>query len=107
MRRPPELIIIYYFYIQAEDDPIAPKEAIPFQALKGNPNCTLVVTPTGGHLGWCTSDGDGIRGAPWSDKAVIEYLNAVMKLISESKGNNQVQELAGVYTMGNTQHQAP
>jgi hypothetical protein len=39
---------------QARDDPIAPYEGIPFEALEANPNCILVVTPTGGHLGWCS-----------------------------------------------------
>lgn len=38
--------------LQAEDDPIAPKNAIPYDALAANPKCTLVVTPGGGHLGW-------------------------------------------------------
>ena len=37
---------------QAEDDPIAPQNAIPYEALEANPRCTLVVTPGGGHLGW-------------------------------------------------------
>ena len=48
--------------VQAEDDPIAPKEAIPFKALQANPQCLLVTTPTGGHLGWCGGVG-GITGA--------------------------------------------
>ena len=39
---------------QAADDPIAPHDAIPYEALAQNPNCLLVVTPTGGHLGWCS-----------------------------------------------------
>lgn len=47
--------------VQAADDPIAPAEAIPRQALAANPNCLLVVTPSGGHLGWC-SGRDGARG---------------------------------------------
>ncbi len=42
---------------QAEDDPIAPKEAIPFEAIEANPQCLLVLTPTGGHLGWCGGRG--------------------------------------------------
>lgn len=37
---------------QAENDPIAPAKAIPKQAMRDNPNCILVVTPCGGHLGW-------------------------------------------------------
>ncbi len=38
--------------VQAENDPIAPREAIPYDAIAANPNTALVVTPTGGHLGW-------------------------------------------------------
>lgn len=48
--------------MQAEDDPIAPKEAIPFEAIEANPQCLLVLTPTGGHLGWCGGRG-GTTGA--------------------------------------------
>lgn len=48
--------------VQAEDDPIAPKEAIPFEAIQANPRCLLVLTPTGGHLGWCGGP-DGPTGA--------------------------------------------
>ena len=48
--------------VQAADDPIAPKEAIPFEALQANPQCLLVVTPTGGHLGW-SGGPDGVTGA--------------------------------------------
>ncbi len=96
-------------FVQAEDDPIAPKDAIPFDAIKQNPNCTLVLTPTGGHLGWCSSSSEqGILGAPWTDKAVIEYLVAVRKLQIESEvEQTPVEERAGVYTMGSTTHQAP
>lgn len=57
---------------QAEDDPIAPKEAIPFEAIEANPQCLLVLTPTGGHLGWCGGRGGttgaalpGAAGAGW------------------------------------------
>jgi predicted alpha/beta-fold hydrolase len=45
--------------IQAADDPIAPEEAIPYAAIQQNPNCTLVVTPCGGHLGWAAGRGEG------------------------------------------------
>ena len=46
--------------LQAENDPIAPCRAIPFEALAKNPNTTLVTTPAGGHLGWVAG-----RGAPF------------------------------------------
>lgn len=42
--------------VQAADDPIAVERAIPHQALQENPNTILVVTPTGGHLGWCSQE---------------------------------------------------
>ena len=38
--------------VQAENDPIAPYEAVPQQAIADNPNCVLASTPTGGHLAW-------------------------------------------------------
>ncbi len=41
---------------QAEDDPIAVEPAIPYEALAQNPNCTLVTTPGGGHLGWAAGN---------------------------------------------------
>jgi hypothetical protein len=28
------------------------QEAIPYEELAANPNCVLVCTPCGGHLGW-------------------------------------------------------
>lgn len=38
--------------VQAEDDPIAVKEAIPYEAIRKNENCMLLSTASGGHLGW-------------------------------------------------------
>ena len=49
--------------LQAADDPIAPENAIPYDALGANPKCTLVVTPGGGHLGWAAGV-DGPFGMP-------------------------------------------
>ncbi|WIA39316.1 hypothetical protein OEZ86_005431 [Tetradesmus obliquus] len=43
--------------IQALDDPIAPAEAIPCDAIQDNPYCMLAVTPCGGHLGWASGPG--------------------------------------------------
>lgn len=37
--------------LQAANDPIAPAAAIPYDAIRANPNCLLAVTPAGGHLG--------------------------------------------------------
>ncbi|KAK9810879.1 hypothetical protein WJX73_005069 [Symbiochloris irregularis] len=63
--------------LQAENDPIAPCQAIPFEALAENPNCTLVTTPAGGHLGWVAGRGAPF-GAPWSDQVALEWLNSTL-----------------------------
>ncbi|KAL5719011.1 embryogenesis-associated protein emb8 [Ranunculus cassubicifolius] len=60
--------------IQAENDPIAPARGIPRDDIKENPNCLLIVTPKGGHLGWVAGD-DAPIGAPWTDALVMDFLN--------------------------------
>lgn len=40
--------------------------AIPYRALAENPNCILVTTPGGGHLGWAAGGG-GPFGEPGLD----------------------------------------
>jgi predicted alpha/beta-fold hydrolase len=102
--------------IQAEDDPIAPKEAIPFEAIEANPQCLLVLTPTGGHLGWCGGR-DGVTGAPWTDAAVAEFFTAAKQLLAQPEFAAAAEaakarqpapaEPAGVWTSGTTTHQAP
>ncbi|XP_047335999.1 embryogenesis-associated protein EMB8-like, partial [Impatiens glandulifera] len=59
--------------IQAANDPIAPYRAIPFEDIKENPNCMLIVTPKGGHLGWIAGS-EAPFGAPWTDSAVMDFL---------------------------------
>ncbi|KAF6153705.1 hypothetical protein GIB67_000938 [Kingdonia uniflora] len=59
--------------IQAENDPIAPARGIPRKDIKENPNCLLIVTPKGGHLGWVAGD-EAPFGAPWTDPLVMEFL---------------------------------
>lgn len=41
--------------------------------LQGNPNCLLIVTPKGGHLGWVAGE-EAPRGAPWTDPLVMDFL---------------------------------
>lgn len=38
-----------------------------------NPNCLLIVTPKGGHLGWIAG-GEAPLGAPWTDTIVMDFL---------------------------------
>lgn len=53
--------------VQAADDPIAPKNAIPVTAIRANPLCLLAITPAGGHLGWCSGP-----GAPFGEPATTQ-----------------------------------
>ncbi|KAL2329283.1 hypothetical protein Fmac_022710 [Flemingia macrophylla] len=59
--------------IQAANDPIAPNRGIPREDIKENPNCLLIVTPKGGHLGWVAGD-EAPRGAPWTDPLVMNFI---------------------------------
>lgn len=59
--------------IQAANDPIAIAQGIPRDDIKENPNCLLIVTPKGGHLGWVAGD-EAPFGAPWTDTVVMEFL---------------------------------
>ena len=38
-----------------------------------NPNCLLIVTPKGGHLGWIAGS-EAPLGAPWTDSIVMDFL---------------------------------
>lgn len=38
-----------------------------------NPNCLLIVTPKGGHLGW-VAGGEAPLGAPWTDPIIMDFL---------------------------------
>lgn len=59
--------------IQAENDPIAPSRGIPREDIQKNPNCMLMVTPKGGHLGW-VAGAEAPLGAPWTDPIVMDFL---------------------------------
>lgn len=56
-------------------------------SLKANPNCLLIVTPQGGHLGWIAGD-EAPFGAPWTDPVVMEFLEHVDK---ETKTDTEVE----------------
>ncbi|OMO85850.1 NatC N(alpha)-terminal acetyltransferase, Mak10 subunit [Corchorus olitorius] len=62
----------------ATNDPIAPSRAIPREDIKDNPNCLLIVTPKGGHLGWVAGS-QAPRGAPWTDPVVMDFLEHLEK----------------------------
>ncbi|EOY12361.1 Esterase/lipase/thioesterase family protein isoform 3 [Theobroma cacao] len=77
--------------IQAANDPIAPIEGTPREDIKGNPNCMLIVTPQGGHLGWVAGD-EAPFGAPWTDNVVMDFLEHLQKAAPISKENSSNAE---------------
>ncbi|KAL6911711.1 hypothetical protein ACP4OV_000516 [Aristida adscensionis] len=78
--------------IQANNDPIAPSRGIPREDIKANPNCLLIVTPQGGHLGWVAGD-EAPFGCPWTDPVVMEYLEYLQN--EKSTKNNISSEQQG------------
>ncbi|KAF7828098.1 embryogenesis-associated protein EMB8-like [Senna tora] len=81
--------------IQAANDPIAPSRGIPREDIKENPNCLLIVTPKGGHLGWIAGD-EAPLGCPWTDPLVIDFLQhleqGAVKSHSNPEGDHQSKE---------------
>ncbi|GKB87630.1 embryogenesis-associated protein EMB8-like protein, partial [Tanacetum coccineum] len=69
--------------IQAANDPISPTRAIPLEDIEENPNCMLIVTPKGGHLGWIAGD-EAPFGAPWTDPVIMDFLEHLEKTKSFS-----------------------
>ncbi|WCJ18750.1 alpha/beta-Hydrolases superfamily protein [Euphorbia peplus] len=72
--------------IQAANDPIASDRAIPREDIKENPNCMLIVTPKGGHLGWIAGP-EASLGAPWTDPIVMDFLDNLERDASKSTGS--------------------
>ncbi|XP_054825459.1 embryogenesis-associated protein EMB8-like isoform X1 [Prosopis cineraria] len=86
--------------VQAANDPIAPSGGIPREDIKENPNCLLIVTPKGGHLGWVAGD-DAPFGSPWPDPLVIDFLEHLESGSAKSgtswlnpEGNHQSKGMA-------------
>ncbi|KAL4877699.1 Alpha/Beta hydrolase protein [Aspergillus karnatakaensis] len=63
-------IRIPFFVVQAEDDPIACVQALPFQEISQTPYGVMMTTSWGGHLGWFELGGDR-----WFAKPVANFLN--------------------------------
>ncbi|XVE58153.1 hypothetical protein DITRI_Ditri04bG0147400 [Diplodiscus trichospermus] len=71
--------------IQAANDPISPSRAIPWEDIKANPNCMLIVTPKGGHLGW-VAGAEAPLGAPWTDPVVMDFLDFLERGATRTAG---------------------
>jgi hypothetical protein len=81
--------------IQAANDPISPSRGIPREDIKENPNCLLVVTLNGGHIGWVAGD-DAPFGAPWTDLLVMEYLEVQDKIKRKKLSQLKVPHLVTI-----------
>ncbi|GAO19775.1 hypothetical protein UVI_02044210 [Ustilaginoidea virens] len=63
-------IRIPFVALHATDDPIAVREALPYEEFRLNPNTVMVTTSLGGHLCWFE-----LGGARWHPKPVCNFLN--------------------------------
>lgn len=84
-------IRIPFLAINAEDDPIAVHEALPFEEFKQNPMTVLLTTSLGGHLSWFESG-----GGRWFAKPVFSFLTRMAKEVDfdELKGQEHVGRTA-------------
>jgi predicted alpha/beta-fold hydrolase len=65
--------------VQAKDDPIAVRSAVPRDVIRNvgpDANVILVETESGGHLGWSAGE-EAPFGAPWPDVGAMQFLEAV------------------------------
>jgi predicted alpha/beta-fold hydrolase len=69
-------IRIPFLAIQALDDPIAVKEALPYEEFRLNPNTVLLTTSLGGHICWFETG-----GGRWHPKPVCPLSNKEMYLL--------------------------
>ncbi|KAI9864552.1 MAG: hypothetical protein M1813_003041 [Trichoglossum hirsutum] len=78
------------FVIHAEDDPIAVREAIPFEEVKQNPYVVLCISSGGGHLGWFE-----FGGGRWFSKPIAGFLTKMAEAVNLSQTNGQLAQTNG------------
>lgn len=72
-------IRVPFLAVHARNDPIVYDPAVPRAALRANPYCVLIESPSGGHVGW-TCRRLGWREGEWSDDVIPEFVKAVVEL---------------------------
>lgn len=72
--------------LQALDDPIVPKEAIPYEAFMQNPNLILVTTDYGGHISWL--EGLNPTKFNWADNVCMEFVHSILDHCEASTTKN-------------------
>ncbi|KAK4219699.1 Alpha/Beta hydrolase protein [Rhypophila decipiens] len=70
-------IRIPFFAVHAEDDPIAVREAIPYEEFKQNPYTVLVTSSLGGHLSWFE-----LGGGRWHAHPICNFLKVMASEIN-------------------------
>ncbi|KEY71582.1 hypothetical protein S7711_06043 [Stachybotrys chartarum IBT 7711] len=63
-------IRIPFVALHATDDPIAVKEAIPYEEFRQNPNTVLITTSLGGHICWFE-----VGGGRWHPRPIANFFN--------------------------------
>jgi hypothetical protein len=63
-------IKIPFVALHATDDPIAVKEAIPYQEFQQNPNTVLITSSLGGHICWFEMSGER-----WHARPITNFFN--------------------------------
>jgi len=58
-------------FIHSLDDPVCVKEQIPFDDIRENENCILMLTQAGGHIEYLTGE---LKPERWAYKPALEYL---------------------------------
>jgi predicted alpha/beta-fold hydrolase len=76
-------ISIPCFLLNALDDPISCKSAIPYVEIQSNPNLLLVTTARGGHVAWV--EGWFPFGSTWMENTCMQYLNSYLKCMEKLK----------------------
>lgn len=74
-----------------------------FVVTQENPNCLLIVTPQGGHLGW-VAGADAPRGCPWTDPVVMDFLEHLEQASSASASGNDQQVISNNFRTEGLQH---
>ncbi len=73
-------IKVPFLTIQALDDPIIPKEVVPYKKFYENPNLILATTEYGGHMGWL--QGLNPSAENWADRVCVQFAQSVIDHIA-------------------------
>lgn len=63
--------------INAEDDPLSPKDCLPTNEIVSNPYTAMLVTSRGGHIGFLANGLPLVKSSFYLEKLLEQYLKAV------------------------------